>query len=111
MPTLSCPWSTPARPSPGSVTEQHRIGRRPPGGAALALPCGPPQAVTNHHQHTMPNTTSGLARLQRRPVRVTATMPAALHEQLLQRSDVEGRSLSNLIAYLLESAMDTPRPL
>lgn len=53
--------------------------------------------------------TSGLARLQRRPVRVTATMPAALHEQLLQRSDLEGRSLSNLIAYLLEAAMASPR--
>lgn len=52
----------------------------------------------------------GLARLQRRPVRVTTTMPAALHEQLLQRSDVEGRSLSNLIAYLLETAMTPPGP-
>ena len=58
----------------------------------------------------MPSNPSGLARLQRRPVRVTTTMPASLHEQLLQRSDLEGRSLSNLIAYLLESAMASPRP-
>jgi len=52
----------------------------------------------------------GLARLQRRPTRVTVTLCAALHEQLLKRSDVEGRSLSNLIAYLLEAAMEPPRP-
>lgn len=52
----------------------------------------------------------GLARLQRRPARVTVTLCAALHEQLLQRSDVEGRSLSNLIAYLLETAMTPPGP-
>jgi hypothetical protein len=51
-------------------------------------------------------TYTGLARLQRRPVRVTTTMPAALHEQLLHRSDLEGRSLSNLIAYLLEVALE-----
>ena len=57
----------------------------------------------------MPSTTCGLHRLQRRPRRVTATMPAALHEQLLRRSDEEGRSLSNLIAYLLELALERPR--
>ncbi len=53
---------------------------------------------------------SGLARLQRRPVRITATLNAALHEQLLLRSDEEGRSLSNLIGYLLERALEPPRP-
>lgn len=53
---------------------------------------------------------TGLSRLQRRHVRITATLNAALHEQLLQRSDDEGRSLSNLIAYPLEVALEPPRP-
>jgi hypothetical protein len=41
----------------------------------------------------------------RRPVRVTITVPHHTHEALLTRSDIEGRSLSNLAAYLLESAL------
>lgn len=40
--------------------------------------------------------------LRRRPVRVTATVGWAVHERLQQRALTEGRSLSNLIAYLLE---------
>jgi hypothetical protein len=52
--------------------------------------------------------TSGIARLQRSPRRVTATLPAQLHEQLIHRSDQEGRSLSNLVAYLLEKSLAAP---
>jgi hypothetical protein len=42
--------------------------------------------------------------LRRRPVRVTATISWGLHQKLLQRADLEGRSLSNLMAHLLEVA-------
>ena len=42
--------------------------------------------------------------LQRRPQRVTATMSWQLHQRLQQRADEEGRSLSNLITFLLEAA-------
>ena len=44
--------------------------------------------------------------LQRRPQRVTATMSWQLHQRLQQRADEEGRSLSGLIAYILERSSD-----
>ncbi|WP_399211273.1 MULTISPECIES: ribbon-helix-helix domain-containing protein [unclassified Synechococcus] len=40
--------------------------------------------------------------MQRRPQRVTTTMSWQLHQKLQRRADEEGRSLSNLIAHLLE---------
>lgn len=40
----------------------------------------------------------------RRPQRITITVPWQLHQSLLRRSDSEGRSLSNLAAWLLERA-------
>jgi len=42
--------------------------------------------------------------LKRRPQRVTATMSWQLHQRLQQRADEEGRSMSNLITFLLEAA-------
>lgn len=41
----------------------------------------------------------------RTPRRLTITIPYCTYEQLLERSDEQGRSLSNLAAYLLESAL------
>lgn len=38
-------------------------------------------------------------------LRINATIPRKLHDKLIQRADYEGRSLSNLIAFLLEAAM------
>ena len=46
-----------------------------------------------------------LAALKRRPDRVTVVISASLSERLRERALVEGRSLSNLCAYLLESVM------
>ena len=43
-----------------------------------------------------------LALLQRKPERVTSTLNWHLHQRLQQRADEEGRSLSGLIAYILE---------
>ena len=42
--------------------------------------------------------------LQRKPQRVTATINWQLHQRLQQRADEEGRSLSGLIAYILEQS-------
>jgi hypothetical protein len=42
--------------------------------------------------------------LRRKPQRVTATLPWQLVQDLQQRADFEGRSLSNLIAHLLEAS-------
>jgi hypothetical protein len=43
--------------------------------------------------------------LQRKPQRVTCSMPWGLRQRLQARADEEGRSLSNLIAHLLETAI------
>jgi hypothetical protein len=41
----------------------------------------------------------------RAPKRISITLPMISFEQLQKRSDWEGRSLSNLAAYLLEKAL------
>jgi len=41
------------------------------------------------------------------PRRVTITVPYALYCELLARSDQQGRSLSNLAAFLLEAAISS----
>lgn len=43
-------------------------------------------------------------RLFRSPKRISITIPYGTYQTLLERSENEGRSLSNLAAYLLESA-------
>ena len=40
------------------------------------------------------------------PKRITITLPHNAYESLLKKSDWEGRSLSNLAAFLLESALE-----
>lgn len=42
----------------------------------------------------------------RSPRRVTVTLPLHTYEQLQHRCDCEGRSLSNLAAFLLEMALE-----
>lgn len=46
-----------------------------------------------------------LAALKRKPDRVTVVISASLSERLRERALMEGRSLSNLCAYLLEVVM------
>jgi hypothetical protein len=41
------------------------------------------------------------------PKRISITIPHDTYERLLRQSDYEGRSLSNLAAYLLESALES----
>jgi hypothetical protein len=40
------------------------------------------------------------------PQRITITVPAITLKKLLRRSLIEGRSLSNLAAYLLEQSLE-----
>ncbi|MFN7883773.1 MAG: ribbon-helix-helix domain-containing protein [bacterium] len=47
----------------------------------------------------------------RKPRRVTITIPHATYLALERRSYEQGRSLSNLSAYLLECAVNEPLPL
>jgi macrodomain Ter protein organizer (MatP/YcbG family) len=46
--------------------------------------------------------------LRRRPQRVTITLSWQVRQRLQGRADTEGRSLSNLMAYLLEQALESP---
>lgn len=41
--------------------------------------------------------------------RLTVTLPFSILNALIERSQLEGRSLSNLAAYLLESSLDQSR--
>lgn len=41
----------------------------------------------------------------RKPERITVTIPFLIYQGLLDRSEQEGRSLSNLAAYLLERSL------
>ena len=47
-----------------------------------------------------------IAILSRKPRRVTITIHWQLHQRLLERADQEGRSLSNLMAHLLEVVLE-----
>jgi len=42
----------------------------------------------------------------RKPVRLTATVSASVQERLILYSEEQGRSVSNLIAYILEEGLD-----
>jgi YD repeat-containing protein len=42
---------------------------------------------------------------KRRPQRITITVSWDLHRKLVERSDAEGRSLSNLASFVMEQAM------
>jgi len=46
--------------------------------------------------------------LQRQPRRITITLSFHVHEALLTRSEEEGRSVSNLCAFLLEDSLRNP---
>ena len=43
--------------------------------------------------------------ISRAPKRITITIPHATFEAIVQRSDDEGRSMSNLAAYILEKGL------
>jgi hypothetical protein len=45
-----------------------------------------------------------------RPVRVTITIPYNAYQSLIERSNQQGRSLSNLAAYLLETSLQAFPP-
>ena len=48
---------------------------------------------------------SAMSAIFKTPKRISITIPNEIHRLLLERSDLEGRSLSNLAAYLLESSI------
>lgn len=46
-----------------------------------------------------------MAVLRRKPQRISITISQSTYERLVGRSDLEGRSVSNLAAYLLENGL------
>lgn len=54
----------------------------------------------------MPESSRSESRSSRKSARVSTTVPAALMTALELRAQEEGRSLSNLVVYLLESSLD-----
>lgn len=50
--------------------------------------------------------TTNFPSIFRKPVRVTITLPHNIYMHLKERSDNEGRSLSNLAAFLLEKSLN-----
>jgi hypothetical protein len=46
-----------------------------------------------------------MAMLRRKPQRISITISQSTYERLVDRSDLEGRSVSNLAAYLLENGL------
>ena len=53
-------------------------------------------------QHQQP---SRLSVIQRRPKRISITLPFHVWSGLVERSDYEGRSVSNLAAYVIEQGL------
>lgn len=54
---------------------------------------------------TRTTTASVVPTYARHPQRISATLSWSAHQQLLERSDCEGRSVSNLVAFLIEEAL------
>jgi len=50
-----------------------------------------------------------LVSLQKAPKRITITVPFSILEELINRSGYEGRSISNLAAFLLEQGLSIKR--
>lgn len=58
------------------------------------------------HQPIMVQPIGAMDNHFRTPKRLSVTLPQATYEQLVQKSGWEGRSISNLAAYLLENALN-----
>jgi len=65
----------------------------------------PPWLVNLHCWYWLIRPAGGASRHRHSPQRITAKLPWALHCQLRDRADIEGRSLSNLVAHLLEAGI------
>jgi hypothetical protein len=62
-------------------------------------------SISHSSKHSVGSASQArLETLQRKPVRISITISHALHQSLMECSDNQGRSLSNLAAYLLETA-------
>lgn len=65
-------------------------------------------AEAHSEPRSLPTNRGGL--VFRKPRRITVTVPDRIYRTLLERSTREGRSISNLAAYLLERAVAGEKP-
>lgn len=65
---------------------------------------------TNTSARTLNPARSAAPLLFRKPRRITVTVPDQIYRSLLERSSREGRSISNLAAFLLERAVTETQP-
>ena len=80
--------------------------------AELQQRLGGPKGTSSRDFRTMnlyPLQQIALGPQQKAPKRITITVPFAILDQLVERSGYEGRSLSNLAAFLLEQGLSTKR--
>jgi hypothetical protein len=84
------------RHQPDAIQRVKSVGK---GGEADLI-----ESVT-HHIRGM-DKQSGFPSIFRKPIRVTITLPHNIYNHLKVRSDEEGRSLSNLAAFLLEKSLN-----
>ena len=55
--------------------------------------------------------TQRIAIAKRKPTRITITISHHLFEAITNQADYQGRSTSNLAAFLLEAALESKQPL
>jgi hypothetical protein len=63
------------------------------------------QSTQQRSSASSPGASKARPTLPPAPRRITVTIPSKLHRQMVELSDREGRSLSNLVAFLLETAL------
>jgi hypothetical protein len=62
-----------------------------------------PTAIELMAASWLPQSTPTGSVITRKPVRITATVSWATYQSLIEESTLEGRSLSNLTSYVLET--------
>lgn len=61
--------------------------------------------MTSTQQQNRSAVQHALSTMQRKPRRITITLNQATYDYLLERCNLEGRSLSNLCAFMLETTV------
>lgn len=90
-----------AEPLLGSVIATYRVSRR-------LVRCGSGLYCSAAMPEPAIPPTDRMSMLRRKPQRISITISQSTYDRLISRSDQEGRSVSNLAAYLLENGLVQP---
>lgn len=97
--------NTTAQKSSPNAADLHQTGQRP--SILSRSDANGSMLIEDNAAHQPQNRRQGQTSTFRAPRRITITVSWSLYEALVHRSNCEGRSLSNLAAFLLESACRT----